>query len=404
MSEDCLYLNVYSPDIKPTSPIPVMVWIHGGGFIWGSGNDDLYGPEYLVKHEVVLVTFNYRLEALGFLCLDTPDIPGNAGMKDQVAALRWIKKNISNFGGDSKNITIFGESAGAGSVAYHLISPMSRGLFKRAICQSGAATCFWSRAFEPRERALLLARQLGFLSEDDQELYDFFKTLPVESLVNLKLPITMSQKSHDRIHFTVVDEKDFGNERFFYGDIVDAVKTGTHKGVDIMTGYTQHEGLMALAISDAVEEIITSAKCYRDFFTPKHIQTHCPMVDHFKAARVIRKFYFKDEDISTDHLDQLIRFLGTDMFTHGVMLSGKLYSKSNTVYFYKFSCISERNCFSSFFGVGHLNKYKSMVCHADDLAYLFPIKVLTEKVHKNSKTFKLINSVTTLWTNFAKYG
>lgn len=89
-SEDCLYLNVYTPSLEPTKLLPVMFWIHGGGFSSGSGNSHIYGPDFLVNQNVVLVTINYRLEALGFLCLDTKDVPGNAGMKDQVAGLRWV--------------------------------------------------------------------------------------------------------------------------------------------------------------------------------------------------------------------------------------------------------------------------------------------------------------------------
>ncbi|KAJ8723122.1 hypothetical protein PYW08_003034 [Mythimna loreyi] len=403
MSEDCLYLNVYTPDIKPKKPLPVMVWIHGGGFVWGSGDDDLYGPQFLIRHDVVLVSFNYRLEALGFLCLDTEDIPGNAGMKDQVAALRWVKKNISNFGGDPENITIFGESAGAGSVCYHLISPMSKGLFKRAIPQSGAATCFWAVAFEPREKAILLAKQLGFESEDDKELYEFFKKQPLKALVNLNLPVTLAQKSYE-IHFGIVSEKDFGQERFFYGDVTEAVRNKTHEGIDIMTGYTQDEGLISIQLGGPLEHIITRAKRYREMFTPKLIQNNCNIIDQLKAARKIRKFYFKDDDVSMENYVQIMKFLNVDMFVYGVMLSAKLNSRKNKVYLYKFNCKTERNCFDRVFGVDHLTKDMSVVSHCDDLTYLFPIPLFTKKVAQNSETFKVIDRVTKLWTNFAKYG
>ncbi|CAB3252262.1 unnamed protein product [Arctia plantaginis] len=88
MGEDCLYLNVYTPQIKPSSLLPVMFYIHGGGYLAGSGDDDYFGPEFLVRDGVILVTINYRLQGPGFLCLHTPEIPGNAGMKDMVAAIR----------------------------------------------------------------------------------------------------------------------------------------------------------------------------------------------------------------------------------------------------------------------------------------------------------------------------
>ncbi|CAH2047561.1 unnamed protein product, partial [Iphiclides podalirius] len=233
-SEDCLYLNVYTPEIYPNELLPVMFYIHGGGFINGSGNDDMYGPEFLVRQGVVLVTFNYRLEVLGFLCLDTEDVPGNAGMKDQVAALGWVNENITSFGGDPKNITIFGHSAGGCSVSYHLISPMSTGLFKKAIVKSGSFTCPWGKMFEPRERAYALARKLGFHCTDDKELYEFFKTQPKESLINIQVPITLSEKAKKQFepHFGVVDEKKFGNnERFIYGDLTERLRNSMHEAI-----------------------------------------------------------------------------------------------------------------------------------------------------------------------------
>ncbi|KAL4709559.1 hypothetical protein ACJJTC_007290 [Scirpophaga incertulas] len=107
------------------------------------GDDEVYGPELLVRHDVVIVSINCRLGVLGFLCLDSEDVPGNARLKDQMLALKWVQKNISHFGGDAYNVTIFGESAGGASVGYHLISPMSKDLFKRAICQSGCSLNSW---------------------------------------------------------------------------------------------------------------------------------------------------------------------------------------------------------------------------------------------------------------------
>ncbi|XP_038219763.1 esterase FE4-like [Zerene cesonia] len=193
--EDCLYLNVYTPNIEPENPLPVMVYIHGGGFVCGRGNSEQYGPEFLIKHNVILVTINYRLGILGFLCLDTEDIPGNAGMKDQVAALRWVQNNISNFGGDPDNVTIFGESAGAASVSAHLVSPMTKGLFKRAIMQSGTSLCPWVQTYGARDRAILLARELGCECKDDKEIYEFFKNQPAQNLVNKRVQITFTESA-----------------------------------------------------------------------------------------------------------------------------------------------------------------------------------------------------------------
>ena len=140
-SEDCLNLMVWTPDgATPGSPKPVMVWIHGGGFL--NGSSDLYNSRWLVtRGDIVVVTINYRLGALGFLAhpalAPERDQLGNYGLADQQAALRWVRDNIADFGGDPAKVTIAGESAGAISVCDHLVAPESAGLFRAAIMQSG---------------------------------------------------------------------------------------------------------------------------------------------------------------------------------------------------------------------------------------------------------------------------
>ncbi|SDD31112.1 para-nitrobenzyl esterase [Actinokineospora iranica] len=145
-AEDCLYLNVYTPaGARPGADLPVMVWLHGGGFVIGGGS--LYDPEALAdKTNSVVVTTNYRLGALGFLALPgltAADPALNFGIQDQQAALRWTRGNIENFGGDRDRVMLFGESAGAASVCVNLTSPRAEGLFHRAVMQSGA--CAFAR-------------------------------------------------------------------------------------------------------------------------------------------------------------------------------------------------------------------------------------------------------------------
>ncbi|MEM7493813.1 MAG: carboxylesterase family protein [Pseudomonadota bacterium] len=145
-SEDCLFLNVRTANIGKDALQPVMVWIHGGSHQNGSSSQDLYQANGLVEKGIVLVTINYRLGAFGYLAhpalsADDPrGISGNYGLLDQIAALSWISENISAFGGDPDNVTIFGESAGAQSVTEIMSSPLSEGLFHKAILQSGAST------------------------------------------------------------------------------------------------------------------------------------------------------------------------------------------------------------------------------------------------------------------------
>ena len=169
--EDCLYLNVYTPALDGARR-PVLFWIHGGGFTHGTGSDALFAGAPLVRRgDVVLVTINYRLGALGFLSLES-HLPGaglsaNNGLLDCIAALEWTRDNIEAFGGDPSNVTIFGESAGAAAVGTLLAMPAARGLFHRAILQSGAG-----RAATPERAAQVVDAVLDGLGLDRSRASD----------------------------------------------------------------------------------------------------------------------------------------------------------------------------------------------------------------------------------------
>lgn len=141
-SEDCLYLNLWTPARTPDEKLPVMVWFYGGGFVQGSGSLPSFNGEALAHRGVVVVTINYRLGPLGFLAApaldeESPDhVSGNYGLLDMIAALRWVHNNVGGFGGDPDNVTIFGQSAGAFGVNAMMVSPLARGLFRRAIVES----------------------------------------------------------------------------------------------------------------------------------------------------------------------------------------------------------------------------------------------------------------------------
>ena len=171
MREDCLYLNVWTPGLDD-SKRPVLVWIHGGAFVLGSGSQALYDGSVLARRgDAVVVTINYRMGALGFMNLNEVTggrIPatGNEGLLDQVAALEWVRDNIADFGGDPANVTIFGESAGGMSVGSQLGMPRSRGLFHKAIPQSGA--CQTANSLDQAVRAA--ERVLGALGVDSSDV------------------------------------------------------------------------------------------------------------------------------------------------------------------------------------------------------------------------------------------
>lgn len=172
VSEDCLYLNIWTTTASKRAKLPVLVYIHGGAFTGGSGEVAVYKGESLAKKGLVVVTLNYRLGALGFLA--HPELTqesehhtsGNYGLLDQVAALHWIQKNIAAFGGDPKRVTIAGQSAGAMSVHLLMLSPLAKGLFHRAIAQSGSlagAQSVRTRASAEQE-GLVFAKEKGALT------------------------------------------------------------------------------------------------------------------------------------------------------------------------------------------------------------------------------------------------
>jgi para-nitrobenzyl esterase len=190
MSEDCLMLNVWTPEAKPAKPLPVMVWIYGGDWTYGSSSNPLYWGNTLARHDVVVVSINYRLGALGFFAHPSLSaesehgVSGNYGLLDQIAALQWVQKNISHFGGDPDNVTVFGQSAGSFSVNYLMTSPLAKGLFHRAIGQSGAAMS----GFGPLARLESLATQetngVAFAKMLKANSLDDLRALPAQSLVN----------------------------------------------------------------------------------------------------------------------------------------------------------------------------------------------------------------------------
>jgi len=173
-SEDCLYLNVWTPAKMTGDKLPVMVWLYGGAFWFGEGSSPTYEGTNLAKKGVVVVTFNYRVGPLGWLAHpllskeDPHNSSGNYGLLDQIAALQWVQKNIVAFGGDPSRVTIFGESAGATSVICLMASPLTTGLFQRAIPESMAELGSWSDIREDKygqpakeKMGLQLAKDLG---------------------------------------------------------------------------------------------------------------------------------------------------------------------------------------------------------------------------------------------------
>lgn len=234
ISEDCLSLNVYTPSTDGT-PRPVLVWIHGGAFTGGSGRNPWYNGSSFARQGVVVVTINYRLGALGFLQLgDEFPGSGNCGLLDQVAALRWVQDNIAAFGGDPRNVTVFGESAGAMSVGALLAMPAAEGLFQGAILQSGAASSASDMA-RAEETAARLVSRLGGL--------DALRSAPVERLLAAQSEVVAERGAPGgRLPFQpVVDRATLPHLP------LESIRKGSAAGVRLLTGTTRDEMTLLLA-------------------------------------------------------------------------------------------------------------------------------------------------------------
>ncbi|XP_049618654.1 bile salt-activated lipase-like [Syngnathus scovelli] len=187
-SLDCLYLNIFVPQASTlSSNLPVMVYLFGGAFLLGASNDlailgdSLYdGKEMAERGKVIVVSANYRVGTLGFLSSGDARMPGNYGLWDQHAAISWVRRNIAAFGGNPDNITIFGQSAGAASVSFQMLSPYSKGLFRRAITQCGVALSPWALQRKPMAITKKIARKVGcYRSDEDLMLTCLKMTDPV---------------------------------------------------------------------------------------------------------------------------------------------------------------------------------------------------------------------------------
>jgi carboxylesterase type B len=211
VDEDCLYLNIWAPSTTTTTSqkrkIPVAVWIYGGGFASGTSTLDLYDPRvFVAETELIFVSIQYRLNIFGFLYLDDEEsAPGNMGLLDQQLALKWIHANIERFGGDNSKITIFGESAGAASVNFHLLSPLSWPLFNNGILESGTSLAPWA-VIENKtlalERNTNVVDYIGCDMREIKEKIECLKKMDAHTLLSRADEYFYSQANRGIVQFT----------------------------------------------------------------------------------------------------------------------------------------------------------------------------------------------------------
>ncbi|KAM3956354.1 esterase FE4-like [Aphomia sociella] len=393
-TEDCLKVNVYVPSTAK-KPLAVMVYIHGGAFVMGGGGKLMYGPEFLVKQDVILVTFNYRLGALGFLCLGIKEAPGNAGLKDQIAALKWVKKNIAAFGGDPDNVTVFGESAGATSTALLLASEATNGLFEKAIVQSGSSLAIWALNRQPVWIASLLVKELGYDTEDPQEIYKILSTLSYKEIININPKKQVGLYFDPNLIHLPCIEKPLPDVEPALTDLPYNLLLKKQKNVSVIYGSTSKEGYFMVMeeTPDTLKDKDNNYLLTSDLEFDNDERTA-------EIAKTVKEFYFGKENVSPATILNLV-----DIYTHlyfeiPAIFESELVSASNktSVYNYYFNYIGKRN----FLKENSPFKNDKGACHADEILYLFDGRIWPFRVNDKDKI--MIEWLTKMWTNFAKYG
>ncbi|XP_049852621.1 juvenile hormone esterase-like [Schistocerca gregaria] len=405
--EDCLYLNVYTPKLPTganTKLIPVMVWIHGGAFKLGSGNTDFYGPEHLLEHDVVLVTLNYRVGVLGFLSTGDEVIPGNAGIKDQVMALKWVKSNIANFGGDPQNVTIFGESAGGMCCHLLQISPAAKGLFHKVICQSGVASLELVSA-PIKDRTFRLAQSLGFTGDSSEELLAFMRDQPAQRLVENTLNCLTKeekQRMQSLVPFAPTIEPESVKDAIITQSPMEILKSGKFNKVPTILGVCSREGIMF--IGELTENKGTMRELNTNFQRLLPADIPVKREERITVARDIKRFYFENQPLEDSTVEMYADLRGDIVFNYPAFVAARVQSAvagAQPVYFYHFDVVTNLNLSKKILTKEHI----AGASHGDDIGYLFSGEMFKD-VPKGPETVegKVIARMTRMWTNFATKG
>lgn len=391
--EDCLYMNVMTPGLGNSTLRPVMVWIYGGAFNAGYSNTSLYGPDFFLEEGVVFVSMNYRLGVLGFASLNHPDAVGNAALKDQLLVLKWVQANIAAFGGDPNQVTIFGESAGAVSVGMHILSEQSKGLFNKAIQQSGSPLCQWG--FHTPEKAYQNARDLavnlGYDGVDDGSLIAFLRDVPVDELVRKTLqvdygflPFRPTIENPDNI-------KD--GSAFLTKCPVELYKAGKFTKVPTVMGFNKDEGIFFM--NYMVGKDGNHAKAIGSLLQGS-------MGLGVGAGEIAGSVGGAVFDMIPDNALKLsLTTMSNFVFVAPIDLTQKYIAQANgdkPVYYYKLEYMSKWNVHEL------VGDSINGTAHVDDVGYLFNVQALNAPKDPNHFFNQFRKKFVSCWTNFAKYG
>lgn len=374
--EDCLSLNIWSPAADGKKR-PVMFWIHGGGFVIGAGSSDLYNGAYMAKNgDVVVVTINYRLGPLGFLYFKdskNKQFENNLGIRDQIAALKWVRENIAAFGGDPEQITIFGESAGGTSVETLLSAASAKGMFKKAIIESGPPAIIWSPAIAESVTTKYLSI-LGVSPDNLQKL----KTIPVDTLKAAEdvLLNYMVKETNQKVFSPTVDGE------ILTDNIFKCMNPTMGGDVPVMIGTNKHEATM-----------FASKKLKMAPRTSKALEKYFDEVTSEDSKKKVLAGYQ-----NYPHTSGVIDILTDAIFRIPAVRLAECRSMYAPVYMYRFE-------WSSFaLNVAGLKSF-----HGLELPFVFHCtEGKTGKLLKLIATKKTINRLSgemqQAWVNFARYG
>lgn len=301
---------------------PVLVWIFGGGFIFGQAT--MYGPDFLMREDIVVVTINYRVGALGFLSIDDSNykVPGNAGLKDQTFALKWVKQNIAKFGGDPDHITIAGESAGGASVNYHLVSEFSKNLFHQAIIMSGSVLAPWALS-KSNEMAPRLGKKLGWngLGGTAALMQVLMAADPADIVRQQSTLATNEEKLHGQIFsfVPVVESYDNAGSSFLRKHPSELLDQAWSKNLPVLSGGNSGEGFLFYKLISEQADVIGNPDLLQ-MVLPSEITDKYPLNSPVRLmlAEKVKTFYNIDMPVTSGSLTQIIPFLTDRFFWHGI--------------------------------------------------------------------------------------
>ncbi|KAJ8256799.1 hypothetical protein COCON_G00189510 [Conger conger] len=390
LSEDCLYLNVWVPSPTPHAA-PVMAWIYGGGFSTGTASLEVYDGRFLSHAEgVLVVSFNYRLGPFGFLALPgSQGVSGNAGLFDQRMVLQWIRDNIAAFGGDPQAVTLFGESAGAACVNFHVLSPGSHPLFTRAILQSGSVNAPWAAVSEGEawNRSLTLARLLDCESESMPSIEACLRTAQPEAIVSQQYNVL--KESGVGLTFKPSVDGDF------LTDLPSVlIQSGQFKKTELLLGVNKDEGTYFLVYGTPGFSIEHESLITRDDLL-QGVGLFFPGLSDIARDAVV--FYYTDwadEFNGTKNRDALSHIVGDYSFTCPVLeFAQRFVSFGHEAYLYFFDHRSSRNAWPPWMGV----------MHGYEIEFVFGLP-LNRSLGYTEEEEAMSRKIMKHWANFARTG